>query len=83
MREVLHLPRQNKGITGSNTDPLRRIRKSQKLIGTRGQESLCVPRTQRVSHCIQGRPYQDARARKQEMKNDVHRTIEGKKSSRD
>ena len=45
---------------------------------TQGQESLCVPRTQRFSNYIWGQPDQDARARKQERHNYAHRTIESK-----
>ena len=77
-REVPHLPRQSTGITGSDPDPLRQtsIRKLQKCIGTRGHEIFLVPRTRRVIHSIRGRPDQDARARKQERKNAMHRTIE-------
>ena len=55
----------------------------QKWIGTWGHKIIRVPRTRRFGQVIQGRPNQDACAWKQERKNAVHRTIEGKHSSGD
>ena len=84
-REVPCLPRQSTGITGSDPDPLRRlrIRKFKKWIGKLCHGILFVTGTWRVIHGIWGRPDLDDCARKQERKNSVHRTIEGKNSSVD
>ena len=83
-REVPHLPRQNTDITGSNTEPLRRlISKFQKWIRKNGHKTLRFPRTQKVNHGIIVQPNQDACAWNQEEKNAVNRNIEWKNSSGD